>query len=95
MPDNGEILLAIGRLQGTMDGVQDHVLAVSRKADGIREQLDLDIKDLHRKVDEHVDSLEAHGAKASWTAMERLGAVAVGSVSIAGTVYALYRAVKP
>lgn len=98
MGQNDEILLALGRLQGTMDGVQDHVLAVSRKADRIEETLETRIDGLRAELKTHAESQDAHGVKPAKDAVDRLGGVIAWVVGIVGGLVGIagaYKALNP
>lgn len=82
--DKDEVLLAIGRLEGKMDGVQDHVVAVSAKVDRFGERLDT-----------HVHSDDAHGQRAARGMADRIGSIVAWIVGIAGTAFGIYAALHP
>lgn len=98
MGEKDEILLAIGRLQGTMDGVKDHVIAVSAKADRIEVGLETQVREVAQELRAHTESLEAHGAKAGWSALERAGAFILGCMTLVGGaagIYSFLKGLKP
>ena len=73
---------ALGRIEGRLDGIEKHTEAVSAKATRIES-----------KLDTHIGSDDAHGARTERRVWGHAGKVLLGLASLMGLVVAVYKAV--